>query len=215
MSLLRGPVREVRGPDRELLRGRQLRGRQWSPTPRASRTWTPPRPSRPGHSGQGLQGRDDPAGRPSHTRRRRAGGPSRRASCSSTGSGRTSTRLPTARPRATSVVGKFAVAPLPGETGPGASTLGGHNSPSPRSPNKATALDFIKFMTSEESAAGEAHQGVPRTGLQPAVRRPGAGQEVPLPAGAEGVHPERGAAAPRGPVRRRHDRRSRRRRTRH
>ncbi|MBT1003457.1 ABC transporter substrate-binding protein [Paenarthrobacter sp. DKR-5] len=44
------------------------------------------------------------------------------------------------------------IAPLPGKDGPGASTLGGHNSGiSVYSKHKATALDFIKYMTSEES----------------------------------------------------------------
>ena len=51
----------------------------------------------------------------------------------------------------TKVKGKFAVAPLPGLDGPGASSLGGHNlGISTYSKNKATALDFIKFYTSEE-----------------------------------------------------------------
>lgn len=51
-----------------------------------------------------------------------------------------------------SVVDKFDVAPLPGKDGPGVSTLGGHNlAISSFAENKATALDFIKFFTSEES----------------------------------------------------------------
>jgi multiple sugar transport system substrate-binding protein len=50
------------------------------------------------------------------------------------------------------VTGKFDVAPLPGKSGPGVSTLGGHNlAISSFAENKATALDFIKFFTSEES----------------------------------------------------------------
>lgn len=49
------------------------------------------------------------------------------------------------------VAGKFEVAPLPGANGPGASTLGGYNlAVSAFAKNKATALDFIKFLTSEE-----------------------------------------------------------------
>jgi multiple sugar transport system substrate-binding protein len=49
------------------------------------------------------------------------------------------------------VAGKFAVAPLPGASGPGVSTLGGHNyAISEFAKNKATAADFIKFMSSEE-----------------------------------------------------------------
>lgn len=49
------------------------------------------------------------------------------------------------------IVGKFAVAPLPGKDGPGVSTLGGHNyAISAFAKNKASAADFIKFMASEE-----------------------------------------------------------------
>jgi multiple sugar transport system substrate-binding protein len=50
------------------------------------------------------------------------------------------------------VKGKFAVAPLPGESGPGASSLGGHNAAiSAYSDHKATAIDFLKFLQTEES----------------------------------------------------------------
>ncbi|NUR83997.1 MAG: ABC transporter substrate-binding protein [Nonomuraea sp.] len=49
------------------------------------------------------------------------------------------------------VAGKFAVAPLPGLTGPGAPTLGGHNlAISTYAKNKASALDFVTFLASEE-----------------------------------------------------------------
>jgi multiple sugar transport system substrate-binding protein len=51
----------------------------------------------------------------------------------------------------TKVKGKFDVAPLPGLDGPGASSLGGHNfGISTYSKNKKSALEFIKFMTSED-----------------------------------------------------------------
>lgn len=50
------------------------------------------------------------------------------------------------------VAGKFDVAPLPGVAGPGSSTLGGANMAiSKFAKNKATAMDFIKFATTEES----------------------------------------------------------------
>lgn len=50
------------------------------------------------------------------------------------------------------VAGKFDIAPLPGKDGAGVSTLGGHNfGISAFADNKATALDFIKFFTSEEA----------------------------------------------------------------
>lgn len=49
------------------------------------------------------------------------------------------------------VAGKFAVAPLPGMDGPGASSLGGHAlGISTYSKNKKSALEFIKFYTSKE-----------------------------------------------------------------
>jgi multiple sugar transport system substrate-binding protein len=52
----------------------------------------------------------------------------------------------------TKVKGKFAVAPLPGLDGPGASSLGGHNlAISTYSKHKKSALDFIKFYTSEKN----------------------------------------------------------------
>jgi multiple sugar transport system substrate-binding protein len=48
------------------------------------------------------------------------------------------------------IVGKFAVAPLPGKDGPGVSTLGGHNiGISAFTKNKGTAGDFIKYIASE------------------------------------------------------------------
>lgn len=49
------------------------------------------------------------------------------------------------------VAGKFAVARVPGADGPGVSTLGGYNlAISTFGKNKKTALEFIKFMVSEE-----------------------------------------------------------------
>jgi len=55
---------------------------------------------------------------------------------------------------------KFGMAPLPGKDGPGASSLGGHSSAiSVYSKNKATALDFLKFMTDEEQQKFFANQG--------------------------------------------------------
>jgi multiple sugar transport system substrate-binding protein len=55
---------------------------------------------------------------------------------------------------------KLGLAALPGKDGPGASSLGGHNlAVSVYSKNKATALDFLKFMTSEETEKFYATQG--------------------------------------------------------
>jgi multiple sugar transport system substrate-binding protein len=54
--------------------------------------------------------------------------------------------------KASKVKGKFDVAPLPGLNGPGAPTLGGHDlAISSFAKNKATALDFIKYLTSENT----------------------------------------------------------------
>ena len=56
--------------------------------------------------------------------------------------------------KSSKVKGKFAVAPLPGNDGsaPGASSLGGHSAGiSAYSDNKATALDFVKYLESEET----------------------------------------------------------------
>jgi multiple sugar transport system substrate-binding protein len=49
------------------------------------------------------------------------------------------------------VNGKFGIAPIPGLNGPGVSTLGGHDlAISKFTKNKLTALNFIKFLTSEQ-----------------------------------------------------------------
>ena len=49
------------------------------------------------------------------------------------------------------VNGKFAVAPLPGKTGPGVSSLGGHNlAISAYAQNKASCLKFIQFLSSHD-----------------------------------------------------------------
>ncbi|MBH0778625.1 ABC transporter substrate-binding protein [Nocardia bovistercoris] len=60
---------------------------------------------------------------------------------------------------------KFGVAPLPGETGVGASTLGGYNAAiSAFSKNKATALDFLRYLISEDA------QHIVASGALPSVR---------------------------------------------
>jgi len=54
----------------------------------------------------------------------------------------------------------FGMAPLPGVTGPGASSLGGHNAAiSVYSKNKATAADFLKFLTSTAQQKAFVSQG--------------------------------------------------------
>jgi multiple sugar transport system substrate-binding protein len=50
------------------------------------------------------------------------------------------------------IVGKFDVAPLPGISGPGVSSLGGQYYVIPKhAKNKGTAADFLKFMSSPEA----------------------------------------------------------------
>ncbi|MGW1893366.1 ABC transporter substrate-binding protein [Streptomyces sp. NPDC002004] len=62
--------------------------------------------------------------------------------------------------RKSKIAGKYAVAPLPGLDGPGASSLGGHNlALSSSARNKATALDFVKFFTNEENTATSLRDG--------------------------------------------------------
>jgi multiple sugar transport system substrate-binding protein len=62
--------------------------------------------------------------------------------------------------KSSKVIGKFAVAPLPGVSGPGTSTLGGHMAAiSAYSKNKATALDFLKFLTSPEEQKTNMEKG--------------------------------------------------------
>lgn len=55
------------------------------------------------------------------------------------------------------VIDKFDVAPLPGISGPGVSSLGGHNfAIAKNAENKGTAVDFLKFMSSEETQKSNA-----------------------------------------------------------
>jgi multiple sugar transport system substrate-binding protein len=61
---------------------------------------------------------------------------------------------------ASKVKDKLGMAPLPGKDGPGASSLGGHSAAiSVYSKNKATALDFLKFLVNEENQKFFATQG--------------------------------------------------------
>ncbi|MGW4245282.1 ABC transporter substrate-binding protein [Nocardia sp. NPDC004722] len=63
---------------------------------------------------------------------------------------------------ASAVKDKFGVAPLPGKDGIGASTLGGYNAAiSAFSKNKATALDFLRYLISEDAQHIVAQGGLP------------------------------------------------------
>jgi multiple sugar transport system substrate-binding protein len=58
----------------------------------------------------------------------------------------------TATDGSSEVVGKFGIAPLPGLSGAGISSLGGHNyALAVNADNKASAADFIKFAASKET----------------------------------------------------------------
>jgi multiple sugar transport system substrate-binding protein len=58
------------------------------------------------------------------------------------------------------VAGKFAIAPLPGPSGPGASSLGGHSvALSAYSKNQGTGLEFLKFVQSKEVQSYNLTQG--------------------------------------------------------
>ena len=53
--------------------------------------------------------------------------------------------------KASKIKGKFEAAPLPGITGPGVSSLGGHSfAIAKNAENKGTALDFLKYAASPE-----------------------------------------------------------------
>ncbi|WP_040814265.1 ABC transporter substrate-binding protein [Nocardia concava] len=66
---------------------------------------------------------------------------------------------------ASAVKDKFGVAPLPGKDGIGASTLGGYNAAiSAFSKNKATALEFLRFLIGEDA------QHIVASGALPSVR---------------------------------------------
>ncbi|MFI1915645.1 ABC transporter substrate-binding protein [Nocardia sp. NPDC020380] len=66
---------------------------------------------------------------------------------------------------ASAVKDKFGVAPLPGKDGIGASTLGGYNAAiSAFSKNKATGLDFLRYLISEDA------QHIVASGALPSVR---------------------------------------------
>ena len=98
------------------------------------------------------------------------------------------------------VKGKFDVAPLPGESGPGASSLGGHNAAiSAYSDHKATALDFLKFLQTEETQKWFVTQASNAPALAALYDDPSADQGGPVPADAEDLDPQR-RSPPRHPL---------------
>ncbi|MFN8079080.1 MAG: extracellular solute-binding protein [Kineosporiaceae bacterium] len=103
------------------------------------------------------------------------------------------------------VAGKFAVTALPGiGSAPGASSLGGHNvAISSFAKNKATAIDFISWFTSEANQRINLTKNSNAPTFTALYDDPAPGQAVPVPAGAQGLHRARGPAAQGGQVRRR------------
>ena len=153
--LLRGPVRQVRGPDRQRLRGDQRRRRHIVGTRRQDRRRRHPA-GRAGLSFLADAYKNGDIPKEAITFQEEQG---RQAF----ESGKLmflrnwSYVYNLAKTDGSSVVkGKFAVAPEPGPNGIGASTLGGHSlGMSVYSKHKATALDFMKFYESERpSSAG-------------------------------------------------------------
>ena len=94
---------------------------------------------------------------------------------------------PGRRRRQLKVKGKFAVAPLPGEDGTGASTLGGHNAAiSAYSDHKATALDFLKFLQ-RRRRSGSSPRAPARRSCAALYDDPALIKKLPVPADAEDV----------------------------
>ena len=124
--LLRRPVQQVRGPHGELRRGRAQRRRRHRGRRRQAERGDARGRQGPADPGRLVQERRHPQGRhhlaggerPAGVRGRPADLPPQLG-----------LRVqPRARPtRTASIKGKFDVAPLPGITGPGVSSLGGHN----------------------------------------------------------------------------------------
>ena len=144
------PVRAVRGPDGQLRRGGPVGGRV-DPVPRRHRRSpsTRRRPGRPGVPGQRAPPGLDPDGRPRLRGGVSASTRSRRASCCSSTTGRTSTRPPASPDPATRWSASSAWSRCPAWTGPGSSSLGGANlAISAYSQHQRTALAFIQYLTS-------------------------------------------------------------------
>ena len=67
--------------------------------------------------------------------------------------------------RISKIKGKFDAAPLPGITGPGVSSLGGHSfAIGKNAENKGTALDFLKFSREPGGPEGASAEGDPDAG---------------------------------------------------
>ncbi len=103
------------------------------------------------------------------------------------------------------IAGKFDVAPLPGITGPGVSSLGGGNyAIAKNAENKGTAADFLKFMTEIEQQKANTLATSSPPGIASLYSRCGHREEVRLLPGAAQVDRDCQAAAEGGRVRRCH-----------
>ncbi len=103
------------------------------------------------------------------------------------------------------IPGDFDIAPLPGLTGPGVSSLGGHNMAiAANATNKGTAADFIKFMTSEATQKSNTLATSNAPTLTSLYTDADSGEEVPVHADPAQVHPDCEAAAQGRRLHRRH-----------
>ena len=99
------------------------------------------------------------------------------------------------------IKGKFDVAPLPGITGPGVSSLGGHSFAIAKyAENKGTALDFLKYVSSPEVQKSNT-LATSNSPSRVAVQRSRFGEAVPLHADPAEVDSGRRATSEGGRVR--------------
>ncbi len=93
------------------------------------------------------------------------------------------------------VAGKFGIAPLPGPDGHGASSLGGHSvAISQYSKHKATDIDFLKFLESDEIQRNDLTQGTLAPVITSLYSDPALVAKFPYLPTLLAEHPDRGAA---------------------
>ena len=97
-------------------------------------------------------------------------------------------------------MGKFDVAPLPGITGPGVSSLGGHNyAIAKNAENKGTAVDFLKFISSQEQQKVQHSRDLELPGAGGAVLDPDLVKKFPfMPTQLKSIQTRRATSEGRG-----------------
>ncbi len=137
---------------------------------------------------------------------RTADAPSSRASCSSTGSGRTSGRWPTPR-TAPARWPESSLSPrCLGCPGPEGRASAGSTSPSASSPRTRRLPSTSSSSSPTRTTPGPISRSPRRPRRTPTLRRSRAAQAVPVPRHAEAVAAHRDTPAGRGALRRRHRR---------